>query len=382
MNDWLNRAAALARRVADAPGVDPQWAEAFAEVPRHVFVPRFHPGPDPSSILDASDPGQREQWLNAVYADESLVTQYALTPGTTDLWQSTSSSTRPSLMARMLTLLDVHDGQRILEVGTGTGYNAALLCRRVGDELVSSVDIDPTLIQAARAKLGGFGLHPALATRDGASGWPEHATYDRIVATCAVPAIPPSWIAQLRPDGLIVTDVRGELLSSLLVARANGDGTVSGRFLAEPGHFMWLRADARNPLRDGGQMATCIDYDDARSRATPIDPAVLDAPGLRLLIQLTAPGVNQIWTSTRDGRHLVRVSGRHNSWAELHPATNTVTQGGPDNLFDHIEHAVELWDRLGHPAPGQVGITAGPRGQTIWLDSPANPVAAAKRVSR
>jgi protein-L-isoaspartate(D-aspartate) O-methyltransferase len=180
----------LAERLAALDGVDPQWATAFAEVPRHVFVPRFYPDLDTPEAVDGTDPCRYEEWLDGVYSDESLVTQYRLTPGTTDLWQSTSSSTRPSLMARMLTLLDVHDGHRVLEIGTGTGYNAALLCRRVGSSNVASLDIDAELVDAARRRLVSLDFHPVLTARDGATGWAEHAPYDRIIATCAVRTIP------------------------------------------------------------------------------------------------------------------------------------------------------------------------------------------------
>jgi methyltransferase of ATP-grasp peptide maturase system len=374
VNDWQERAAALAGHLAALHGVEPPWAAAFATVPRHVFVPRFYPALGTPEAIDGADSDRQNEWLDGVYSDESLVTQYTLTPGTTDLWQSTSSSTRPSLMARMLTLLDVHDGHRVLEIGTGTGYNAALLCHRLGEENVASIDIDTDLVNAARQRLAAAGFHPALVAGDGADGWADHAPYDRIIATCAVRAIPPAWTAQLRPGGLIVADLRGELASSLLVARDNGDGTASGRFLGEPGHFMWLRAHADNPLRDGGQITTHIDYDGARTTATRLETNVLDDPGFRFLLQVTTPEIGQIWATARDGRPLVRVSADGGAWAEFDLTTGTVTQGGPTDLLNHIEHAATQWDQLDHPDVRRLGVTAGPTGQTVWLDSPKHPI--------
>ena len=76
----------------------------------------------------------------------------------------------PSLMARMLEALDVRDGHRVLEIGTGTGYNAALLCHRLGACNVVSIDIDPTLIVATRKRLAGLGHHPTLVVGDGTAG--------------------------------------------------------------------------------------------------------------------------------------------------------------------------------------------------------------------
>ncbi|GAA1716679.1 hypothetical protein GCM10009745_76520 [Kribbella yunnanensis] len=105
------------------------WRAAVAEVPRHVFVPTFYrQTPSEQEAVDASSPGE---WLEGVYGDQLLV----VSPDVK------SSSTVPSLMAVMLEALDPADGHRILEIGTGTGYNAALLCHRLGDGNVVSVDI-------------------------------------------------------------------------------------------------------------------------------------------------------------------------------------------------------------------------------------------------
>jgi protein-L-isoaspartate O-methyltransferase len=89
-------------------------------------------------------------------------------------------------MARVLEDLELADGMRVLEVGTGTGYNAALLSHRLGAQHVHSVDIHPCLIAAARNRLANLGYHPRLAAVDGTAGWPDHAPYDRIIATCSV----------------------------------------------------------------------------------------------------------------------------------------------------------------------------------------------------
>lgn len=116
------RARTLAAELATLPGIDPGWAEAFDQIPRHLFVPAFYPtldtnGESAPGLVDEST--DRDEWLDAVYRDRSLVTRCAVTPGTSGLWQSTSSSTRPSLMARMLTLLDIDDthltSTRVLE---------------------------------------------------------------------------------------------------------------------------------------------------------------------------------------------------------------------------------------------------------------------------
>ncbi|MGH3694552.1 MAG: methyltransferase domain-containing protein, partial [Pseudonocardiaceae bacterium] len=83
----------------------------------------------------------------------------------------------------MLQALAVEDGHRVLQVATGTGYTAALLCERLGSTQVTSIDVDPDLTAAARARLRRCGYLPTVITGDGRDGYPEHALYDRTIAT-------------------------------------------------------------------------------------------------------------------------------------------------------------------------------------------------------
>jgi len=96
----------------------------------------------------------------------------------------------PSLMVRMLELLEMTDTSRVLEIGTATGYNAALLCHRLGATQVAGIELHPELAAEAAERLGALGYRPTLATGDGAAGIPHRAPFDRIIATCAVPEIP------------------------------------------------------------------------------------------------------------------------------------------------------------------------------------------------
>lgn len=105
---------------------------------------------------------------------------------------STSSSSAPSLMALMLEALDVHDGHKILEIGTGTGYNTALLCHRVGPRQVTSIDIDPGLIANARQRLAMFNYAPQLATFDGTAGCRARAPFDRAAGPPVTASVSPS----------------------------------------------------------------------------------------------------------------------------------------------------------------------------------------------
>lgn len=180
---------------------DPTWRDAFLTVPRHVFLPRyFHQRSGRWEAVDAGD----EDWLTQIYADRVLVTQL---DGDSSRWEAarvngpvrgapTCSSSMPTIMAVMLEALQVKENHRILEVGTGTGYNAALLCVRQGDHLVSTIDIDESLAGPAQRHLAECGLHPTCAVMDGVNGFPQSAPYDRILCTCAVPRIPLAWLDQ------------------------------------------------------------------------------------------------------------------------------------------------------------------------------------------
>ena len=371
MIDWKVRARLLVQRLVDAGVLDENWRDAFENTPRHVFVPRFY-RPD-MTVLDGSDPREREEWLAAVYSDDSLTTQYAQVSGTDLMWP-TSSSTKPSLMARMLGLLDAHPGHRVLEIGTGTGYHTALLCHRLGDRNAVSIDIDPDLVAAARARLAELDRHPLLVSGDGGQPIPDAAPFDRIIATCAVPAVPPAWIGQLRDGGVIVTDLRGELASNLTVLHKTSPATVQGRFQAIPGHFMWLRPQADNPLRDGNAIAVAVDRDHATQRPTRLDPGVLDHPDLRFLLQLHDPAIGAIWRTVRSATELLCVHSQDGAWAEVDVTGQhgrySVTQGGSRQIWTQIEHTAALWSRLGQPRADRFGLTATIHYQLLWLDHP------------
>ena len=162
-------------------------AAAFRTVPRHVFVPGIDP--------------------ERAYRDEPLIIK--ADPRGVPI----SSSSQPAIMARMLEQLDVRPGHRVLEIGTGSGYNAALLAQLVGEAgAVMSIDIDDDLIENARVRLAESGVSLVkVGCGDGGLGWPEHAPYDRIIATVGAWDIPPAWVTQLAPDGRLVMplDLRG-----------------------------------------------------------------------------------------------------------------------------------------------------------------------------
>ena len=197
--NWKPRAAQLAAAVTHPVS---RWRPAVAAVPRHVFTPRWWtwtaPGPglwhDVWELADG--PADPAAWLNTAYADQSLVTQVGplhadhAHPGDRPVGLPTSSSTLPGLIVQMFRHAMISDGMDVLDVGTGSGYGTALLARRLGDDHVTSIDVDEYLAKTASERLESIGLHPQVTACD-ATG-PLPGTYDRIVSTVAVRPVPAS----------------------------------------------------------------------------------------------------------------------------------------------------------------------------------------------
>jgi len=173
---------------------DERVLEAMRRVPRHLFVP----------------PGSR----GAAYQDHPIGIGHGQT------------ISQPYMVAVMTAALELRGGERVLEVGTGSGYQAAVLAELCG--LVYGVERVPELARQARRVLEELGYaNVTLRTGDGSEGWPEEAPFDRIIVAAAAPRIPPALAAQLADNGVLVLPVgdwrRGQ---ELIVARRTA-GTLS-----------------------------------------------------------------------------------------------------------------------------------------------------------
>jgi protein-L-isoaspartate(D-aspartate) O-methyltransferase len=243
--DWTPRARRLAEQLAAAGKLtSAPWREAVCAVPRHEFAPevfrqdRLDQYDETWRQLDITTAAGRQEWLDLVYSNAALITALDRATGSPSLL---STSSMPALMTRMLESLDVHDGHRVLEIGTGTGYNAGLLSHRLGDTEVFSVDIEPDLVELARSRLARLGYHPTLVATDGAMGLAEHAPFDRIIATCSVPVVPWQWVTQTRPGGVILTDLKVSLMAGSLVRLTRYPDRAEGPFDRTYAAFMGLR---------------------------------------------------------------------------------------------------------------------------------------------
>ncbi len=194
---------ALVGELAATGVLTDEWREAVTAVDRRRFLPDLIWTSDGDGWAPCSRTDDPERWEALAHSDTALVTQMTAGPGSERV--PTSSASMPRVVATMLRELAPEESSRVLEIGTGTGYNAALLAHRLGSHRVTTVDIDPDLTRRARSALAAQGLDPTVIAADGEAGWPPGAPYDRIIATCAVHQVPYAWVEQAAPGAVIVT---------------------------------------------------------------------------------------------------------------------------------------------------------------------------------
>jgi methyltransferase of ATP-grasp peptide maturase system len=371
MTDWQPKAARMVEAITASGELrTPLWQQAFRAVPRHHFVPRYYT-PDDGEGWQEHTSGE-SGWLEAVYDDRTLITALAEDHGPHGVQQiPVSSSTAPALMAHMLEELDITPGMRVLEIGTGTGYHAAVLCAALGQDNVVTVELRPELVSAAGQRLAELGYHPVLRAADGADGLAEHAPYDRIIATCAVPTIPAAWISQLAPGGVLLTDLKGGLSAGNLVKLSRDGGrALSGQFLPWWAGFMPMRheqhiAPVPTPHGEAGT-----------HRATKVPPSVLDEPVFAFLAQLHLPaGTSLRLRGGDDGSLSTVLVAPDGSWCQVaHElggrGEHQVAEAGAP-LWSAVEAAAALLEELPQPSWEHLGLTAEPGGrQWAWVTSP------------
>jgi len=173
---------------------DDNVESAFRNIPRHEFVP--------TSELDVA------------YSNEPLSIM------------KDQTISQPGVVSRMTEWLDIKDGQKILEIGTGSAWQTAILSYLVGTGTVYSVERHSELVKFARENLEKFGLdniHVILG--DGSMGYPQESPYDRIIITAACTEIPLPLLEQLGENGLILAPV-GDSSQSLILLKKTSDGII------------------------------------------------------------------------------------------------------------------------------------------------------------
>jgi protein-L-isoaspartate(D-aspartate) O-methyltransferase len=203
---------------------DDRVAAAFRAIRRHNFLPG-HP-------------------LKEVYEDTAIMTKFG------ERGVAVSSSSQPAIMAIMLQQLQVGVGQHVLEIGTGTGYNAALLAHLVRSAgHVLTVDFDADLCASARAHLAAAGIQDVeVHHADGAAGWPPAAPYGRLIVTASANDLSPAWLDQLVDGGRVVIPLSLAGPIQFSVAFVRRGRTLVSESLSFCG-FMPLRGEMGRPAR-------------------------------------------------------------------------------------------------------------------------------------
>lgn len=385
---------------------------AFARVPRHVFVPEMGPA--------------------AAYRDEAFVIKC----GPDGL--PVSSSSQPAMMAIMLDQLGLEPGHRVLEIGTGTGYNAAVMSAVVGPggEVVT-VDIDPELVARARSSLLAAGYDAVtVKCADGGYGDPEGAPFDRIIVTAGAWDIAPAWLGQLGPGGRLVLplSIRGIQLSvglqragdvwlstsawrcgfvRMLGAFAGPEDVIS---LREPDALAYQVSDG-GPV-DAQALQAALAGDDAVDEPLSVAlDTVTDVADLDLWLTITAGKLDRLTVVSAPGGWLRRTpvppfgalvtsatEAKDLGIAMLMPAdpdrpepgagwsgavVRGLGPGGPD-LAEHLAALSARWADLGRPGSHDLGMlvwpaAAEPPGEVLqgWivLERPSVTIAAGWPVS-
>jgi protein-L-isoaspartate(D-aspartate) O-methyltransferase len=337
------------------------WQRAFGRVPRHLFVPSFYRYTGTSlTLIDSALPEHHDEWLAAAYSDELLFIQRDANDPLVR-----SSSSMPSIMALMLDALQVAPGVRVLEIGTGSGYNAALLCERLGSDRVTTVDIDAGLVESARERLRLAGYTPTVAAADGFHGHAANAPYDRVISTCRVLQVPRAWIDQTRPGGLVLAMLPHGMAQ--LTVRA--DGSAEGRFHPVAFGFMYMR-EHWPPQPSSSALIELASGDGSSRPATDADDSLIEEPAdaaIWMLVRLVSwVDVTRIYVSSTQRLHVDRFD---YSWALLDYEEGQITQGGPRRIWDLAVELHQEWCSLGRPDRERFGLTVtADRRQYVWLD--------------
>lgn len=374
----------LGRYLLDTGVMPADWLESFQSVDRAAFLPRlmwpYDMDSRSSTVCDRdADP---VNWYEYADSDVPITTQWddgqhiGPAPGKVP----TSSASMPSVVLSMLRDLDVRDGMRALEIGTGTGWNAGLLSHRLGAGSVVSVEVDETVSAKALAALSNVGLRPTSVVGDGLEGFAALAPYDRLIATVGVRHIPYAWVEQTSPGGVIVAPWGTHFTHTDHVVRlvVSADGaSASGRFTT-PVEFM--KARSQRPSRpphnaylpegfpgDATTSTTCLTarttgFGDLLQHPFPLVAGLL-LPHCAHASDRRGPSLS-VW--------LYGLSDRSWAAAVLHDdrPSDTVYQVGERRLWDELEFAYEWWTGAGGPLLGRFGMTVDAKGERVWIDSP------------
>jgi protein-L-isoaspartate(D-aspartate) O-methyltransferase len=315
--------------------------QAFLHVPRHCFIEGYY-----------RQQGKRLKWdyiaepnMEELYQDEPLVTRID------ERGYPICSSSLPSVMAQQLEALQLQGGQRVLEIGTGTGYNAALLRELVQPfGQVISLEIDESLVTSAGLHLSSVGMADVVVCkRNGAWGEGNYAPYDRLLATCGVKTLPRPWIEQLKRDGLLIVNILLNLTSLFLRLKKVSRARLEGQFLAIDAIYMEMHGPQG--------VAPYIPVDWASYYSQPhreVDltgnlSELLEQPAFAVFLQSRLPTLERHprWNYKKQQPDLYLLDRATDSVALV--KETSLIQYGHHCLTEQIQQSLQIYKELGSP---------------------------------
>ncbi|MFE4591017.1 methyltransferase domain-containing protein [Streptomyces laurentii] len=343
------------------PDEDSAWVrDAMRVLARHRFAPDTVWRWDGSGWVPVDRAEDADAWAALVYPAPEESTVIQVTDG-----MPTSSLSCAGVVADMLDSLMLEPGQKVVELGTGAGWNAALLAHRAGpDGRVVSVEVDPVLAKAAGARLERAGVHADIRIGDGAAGAPDGGPYDRLMATYAVESVPWEWVEQVRPGGRLVFPW-GRLGHFALTVDADGKSAMG--WLQGLALFM---ADRKAAVADPAPATPGLPLGDGEVSQDAEVFADLVDDHLLFALRVSHPRVVVSVDRTRsEPRVLLRDAFGRSATVERTGGRVTVSGDGED-LWPEVRAGHRWWCGRGRPEQWAFGMTVTPAGQTVWADDP------------
>jgi protein-L-isoaspartate(D-aspartate) O-methyltransferase len=356
-------AASILGLFGDAGDISPEIGTALAKVDRASFIEGYYDFIDGRWTWVVFDPAAPTiANLDKIYGNTSIVTDIDAEGA------PVSSSTMPALMVTMLSKLGVTEGDRVLEIGTGTGYNAALLGQLVGPKgNVTSVDIDPALTTSAKRRIDHIGCNNVeIQTSDGVQSAELSSSFNRLIATVGCENIPHSWWEKLSRDGVAVVPFRaGSWYSVLRLTRGEAPSTWFGSVVGPAGF-----TPARGDTIANDSVFTLVDFtqrpEDVQSEpiycgsASYIDlDFFLNAHNPQLIPVEVRTGDS--WTARHRGLGIIDDNGE---FAAVVNGSLISSKGADPNIIEMIRNNTMTWKQLGNPPSSEFDVTISPISST------------------
>ena len=328
---------------------------AFLEIDRGWFVPYYYRREGKDWVC--------EETGECAYKDIPLPTKI-------ENGRPVSSSSMPSVMAAMLEALEIQPGQNVLEIGAGTGYNAALMSRIVGKSgQIVSIDTDKELVQSATERLVGTSLENIhIAIADGFTGYPLRAPYHRIIATAAFRQIPRAWSDQLAPGGVMVGNLLSNLTSLLIRLQKDEDGNLKGSPIPQTAFFMEMQSPQIEELKPIDWTAYENKPIDEEYRESFELATILKEQGFLLSLHCCFPDIQM--HRRYNGGPPEKASSFETWFIDPQDHTSVIVKTEKierrgDGLWQKLQQAVVRWEEQKRPAVVDYSIIISPQNKMI-----------------